>query len=422
AVVFDMNTCGGPCPPGTSFYFPDRNNIAPRVGVAWSPARFHGKTVIRSGFGIYYTPNQNDDFSDPMESSVPRYALSSADVANLAYPITPFLSALQNQGLSPKGLDRNRVDGYYESWNLTVQSQLPGSFTAQVGYVGGEGHHLYNAFPVNLIDPVTGKRPLAGYSQFNEKGNTANNNMHSLQTQVQRNFTNGFLWQANYMWSHVITDASSGAGESVALEIPNCRACDRGNAPYDIPQNVTTSLVYELPFGPGKAFLNSSGLRRVAGGWEVSGIASARSGLPINVVVTRKAAIMPFGYAANQRPNAVSGVSMIPAAGQSVNAWFNKAAFAVPADFTFGNLGMNVGRGPGEWEAALALSKRTAINDRFTLNFRAEAFNLFNHPNYANPAANISSGTFGRITSILNSGPTGTGGTRKIEFMLRLEF
>ena len=89
---------------------------------------------------------------------------------------------------------------------------------------------------------------------------------------------------------------------------------------------------------------------------------------------------------------------------------------------TWGNLGRYIARGPHEWETELALSKRTPINERFTLNFRAEAFNLLNHPNYGNPVTNFSSGAFGRITSILNTGPTGTGGTRKIELMLRLEF
>ena len=139
-------------------------------------------------------------------------------------------------------------------------------------------------------------------------------------------------------------------------------------------------------------------------------------------MVTRKANQMPDGNAGNQRPNAVSGVSLIPPGSQNITHWLNSAVFAVPAPFTWGNLGRFAARGPGEWEVALGLSKRTLVTDRYTLNFRAEVFNLFNHPNFANPVANISSGAFGRITSILNVGPTGTGGMRKIEFMMRLEF
>src|SRR5205807_5847219 len=128
AAIFDIPGCGRQSPPGTPFYFPDRNNFAPRLGLAWSPALFHGKTVIRSGYGIFYVPNQNDDYSDPAESTAARYSLSSADVPNLSYPITPFLAALQTLGLSPKAIDRYRKDGYYETWNLTVQSELGHSF------------------------------------------------------------------------------------------------------------------------------------------------------------------------------------------------------------------------------------------------------------------------------------------------------
>ena len=423
AAVFDIPGCGGQCPHGTPYYFPDYTNFAPRLGVAWSPARFHGKTVIRTGYGMFFVPNQNDDFSDPAESTAPRYSLSSADVPNLSYPITPFLAEVQTLGLSPKAIDRHRRDGYYESWNFTAQSELPHSFAAQIGYLGGEGHRLFDSVPTNLLNPVTRVRPLPNFGQFSTKGNSANNNFHSLQAQIKRSFTNGFLWQANYAWSHVITDASSGAGESTGFEIATCRACDRSNAAYDIPQTFTTSLVYEFPFGPGKRFLPFTGAAgKLVGGWELSTVATARSGLPINVTVSRSASVMPDGNAGNQRPNVVPGVSLIPAGGQTLNAWINRAAFAVPAPFTWGNAGRYIARGPGEWEDELALSKRTPISDRFTLNFRAEAFNLFNHPNFGNPNANFSSGAFGRITSILNTGPTGTGGTRKIEFMLRLEF
>lgn len=423
AAIFDIPGCGGQCPPGTPFYFPDYNNFAPRIGLAWSPSIFHGKAVIRTGYGMFFVPNQNDDYSDPAESTAPRFSISSADVPNLSYPITPFLAFAQTLGLSPKAIDRHRKDGYYETWNFTVQSELPHSFVAQIGYLGGEGHHLFDAVPTNLINPATKLRPLPTFGQFNTKGNSANNNFHSLQAQIKRSFTSGLLWQATYSWSHAITDASSGAGESIGFERAFCRACDRSNAAYDIPQNFTTSLVYELPFGPRKRFLAFTGAAgKVVGGWELSTVGTARSGLPINVTVSRSASVMLDGYASNQRPNLNAGVSLTPPAGQTINNWLNRAAFAVPAPFTWGNAGRYLGRGPGEWEDELALSKRTPINDRVTVNFRAEAFNLFNHPNYANPNSNFSSGAFGRITSILNTGPTGTGGTRKMEFMLRLEF
>ena len=119
--------CGGFCPPGTPMYSPDRNNFAPRLSLAWLPGGAAGRTTIRTGFGMYYSANQNDDFSDPHESTAARFALSSADVPNLSYPLTPFLGLLQDQGASPKGIDRHRQDGYYENWDLLIQRQMPAS-------------------------------------------------------------------------------------------------------------------------------------------------------------------------------------------------------------------------------------------------------------------------------------------------------
>jgi hypothetical protein len=424
AAVVDIQGCGGYCPPGTPFYAPDRNNFAPRVGLAWSPSRLNGKTVIRTGFGVYYGANQNDDFSDPLESAVNRFALTSADVSNLSFPITPFLGQLQSQGAAPKSIDRHRRDLYYENWDFVVQQELPHSFVGQVGYIGSEGHNLFTARSVNLIDPVTKKRPLPQFGQFSFKTNDANSNFNALQASLKRTFTNGWLWQTQYMWSHAIADGSEGAGESIAIQNASCRACDRSDTNYDIRHTITMNSIYQLPFGPGRRYLRGNGFAgRLVGGWELSGIGTASTGRPINIVVTRSATDLPDGNRSNQRPNVVPGVSIYPADGSTIAHWLNPAAFAVPAKGTWGNAGRNIGRGPGLWELDTALEKRTAISERVGLNFRVEAFNIFNHPVFANPASNLSAlATFGRITSVLNNGAVGTGGPRKLQFMLRLEF
>src|SRR5258705_4048246 len=122
----------------------------------------HGKTTIRSGFGIYYGGNQNDDFSDPAESAVPRYSLSSSDFPALAYPLTSFLDP-KNQLYSPKATYRRRKDLSYNNLDFVIQHQLGHDFVAHVSYIGGQGHHLFSRYTVNLIDPATGKRPLAGF-------------------------------------------------------------------------------------------------------------------------------------------------------------------------------------------------------------------------------------------------------------------
>src|SRR6185369_17565782 len=164
------------------------------------------------------------------------------------------------------------------------------------------------------------------------------------------------------------------------------------------------------------------------GGWELSGIAFARTGLPINITVTRKASDLPDGNTSGQRPNLIPGVPIYPA-NQTISNWLNPAAFALPAKGTWGNLGRFVARGPGVFEIDGSLTKTFKLAERVGLNFRAAAFNLLNHPQYKNPSSSLGSFTgsspkpsasFGKITSILNTGATGTGAPRRVEFMLRL--
>jgi outer membrane receptor protein involved in Fe transport len=127
SAVVDIPGCGGFCPKGTPYYEPNTKDFGPRVGLAWAPAMFHGRTTIRSGFGIYSGGNQNDDFSDPAESAVPRYSLSSTDFPALAYPLVAFLDPK-----NPKAIDRHRRDLYYENWDFVIQQQLGKDFVGQV--------------------------------------------------------------------------------------------------------------------------------------------------------------------------------------------------------------------------------------------------------------------------------------------------
>jgi hypothetical protein len=409
--------CGGFCPAGTPMYAPDRNNFGPRVGLAWTPAGASGRTVIRSGFGVYFSAMQNDDFSAPHESTAARYALSSADVSNLSYPLTPFLGQLQAQGASPKAIDRNRRDIYFENWDLMIQRQLGHSFVGQIGYVGSEGHRLYSYRATNVLDPITKKRPLPQFGQYNMKHNDGNSSFHSLQASVTRSFTKGWLWQTQYMWSHAIADGGVGAGENFYEENVSCFRCDRSDTPFDVRHTMTMNSVYEIPFhGSRRA------TKMLLGGWSLSGLATASTGRPVNITVTRKASDMPDGNSKYQRPNLVPGVS-IYAANQSIGNWFNPKAFTVPTPGTWGNLGRYIARGPGYWEVDTALEKKTPISEKVSLKLRVEEFNLLNHPIFGDPASNISSAaSFGQITSVLNTGAVGTGTPRRLQFMLRLEF
>ena len=417
SAVVDILGCGGFCPKRTPYYSPNIHDFGPRLGLAWA---LNPKTTIRTGFGIFFGGNQNDDFSDPAESAVPRYSLSSTDFPALSFPLVAFLDP-KNQLFSPKAIDRHRKDLYYENWDFLVQRQLPSDWLLQVGYTGGEGHHLFDRYTTNLINPATGTRPLAGFGSFGLKDNDANNNFNALQVGLHRRFTRGLLFQTNYMWSHGITDASIGSGESVAIQDMACRACDRSSSNIDVRHNLIANAVYELPFWRGKPVL---------GGWELAGIGAARTGLPVNITMSRKASALPDGNTSSQRPNLVPGVR-IYAANQTINNWFNAAAFAAPANGTWGNLGRYIANGPGMFEIDSSLQKRFRLSERLALNFRAAAYNLLNHPVFSNPSGSIGaltgnppsvSGSFGRISSIINTGAVGTGAPRRIEFMLRAEF
>ena len=428
--------CGGFCPKGGPFYQPNTKDFGPRVGLSWAPKVLKEKTVVRTGFGIYYGANQNDDFSDPTESLAPRYSASTnLPLLQLYYGYDLTKTSALGSSTSAKAIDPNRKDLYYENWNFDIQQQLPHSFVAQVGYVGSGGRHLFSKITANGFLPETTTRPIPSLGTYGLKGNRANSNFNALQASLHRTFKNGFLWQSQYMWSHAITDNSIGAGEAVGVENNSCISCDRSSTNQDVRQTFTTNAVYRLPFGSGRRFLNQGAAGKIMGGWDLSGIGTARSGEPVNITITRKGNVMQDGITSGQRPDLIPGVSIYPAGGSTINNWFNFAAFAVPAKYTWGNAPRYLGRGPGNYEIDSALSKKTALFKRGDLTFRAEAFNLFNHPMFATPSGGLGSVTtnstgqitavnpgFGKITSIINTGATGTGTPRRLQLSLRLDF
>ena len=414
-------SCGGFCPQGTPLYSPYYLDFGPRVGVAWAPGGSAGKTVIRAGFGMYFSPNQMDDFTDGHESTGQRFGVSSADVPDLMWPVLP--SELPAPSYSPKVWDPNRRDGYFENWDFAVERMLPHNFIGQIAYNGSQGHRLFGKLQANVINPSTGERPLPDFGQYGYKNNLGNSNFNSLQVSLKRALASGWEWETQYMWSHGLADEGFGAGDTTNIQNVSCIRCDYSSSDIDIRHSLSINSVYELPFGPGKHFLNSGhSAGKVLGGWQLSGIASASSGRPIDIEIDRKASALPDGNKKAQRPDLVSGVPLY-AAGRTINNWFNPAAFAEPAKFAWGNLGRNIGRGPGYYEIDTALEKKTTLTERLALDFRAEAFNLFNHPIYGDPDSDVSDGSaFGVITSQLNSGATGIGSSRRLQFMLRLEF
>lgn len=411
---FDFTTCGGLCMPGARFSTPRTNDIDPHVGAAWVPRVFRGRTVVRAGAGMYHGDGQLEDQNLPASNDVPRYSLSSSQILGLAYPIDNFLLNVPGT-LSPRAQNRNRKDETSIQWGLSMQQDLPAHFTSSLSYTGNKGTHLQTITYQNVIDSVSGRRAHPEYGQVEYRTNESSSSFQALQVSVKRNLNAGWLFAANYMWSHAINDGSLGGGEtdSVAPQNVFCRICERASSDQDVRQYFSANSVFQLPFGRGK---------RLIGGWSLSGIATARTGRPVNVTIKRAAADVPNGYNTSQRPDLVPGVSLVPPE-PGAAGWINPAAFRVPQRGISGNAGRNIARGPGLVQIDAGLSKRFVIGEKSALEFRGEVFNVLNRTQLANPSGDVTvPSQFGIIQATVNSTPIGTGTPRQLQFMLRVSF
>ncbi len=425
AIPFDFQTCGGFCAPNAAFLFPAKDNIDPRIGIAWAPDKLNGNTVFRIGYGIYHEDAQLDDQNFPTANDELRYSLArGTQFPNLSYPFDSLLPNATGVA-SPKDQVRNRKDTYVQQWTASIQHTFPLKLIGTIAYIGNKGTNIMNRSYTNVINPLTGLRPYPQFGQIELRAKDGNSEYEGMLLSAKRYLTHGWLVSGNYMWSHAINDGSLGSGvEDDFPENVSCRACERASSDEDARQSFSASTVYQLPFGPGRAYLNGHGpLSAILGGWELSGVAGGRTGLPVNITVDRSASALPDGNSANQRPNYVLGVPLTPPGGSTPQLWINPAAFTVPAAGTWGNLGKNAFRGPALWQIDSALQRRVMLRERMALEMRAEVFNITNRPQYGQPLADISApSNFGRITSLANTSPTGSGTPRQIEIAMRLVF
>ncbi len=427
--VFDPFSCGLQyCPPGTSFYLPNRHDFEPRVAIAWAPEIFHGKTAIRVGSGIFYSDGQFGGLYAASTQIGQSFSLNLLNIPTLSYPVTPFFSNAA-YSVSYSGKDRHRKDVAVDQWTAAIEQEVAKDTTVSVTYLGTKGTHEFSSQTLNGINPLTGTRPFAsltnstiGYSNYQ-----ANSDLEALQIGLRRNISTGLLISANYQYSHGISDGSNGDGESDALQNANCRTCERGNADFDVRHNFSSSVIWMVPAGKGRRWLkNSSGLANtILGGWQLSGIGMARTGLPLNVTLSRSASALPDGINSNQRPDVVPGQPLYPA-NQSPTLFLNPLAFSIPANGTWGDAGRNILRAPDFWQMDTSLEKRFPITERTFLSFRADVFNVFNRAQLGNPNVKWtppSAGTtFGQITSPYTTSAVGTGTPRQMQFMLRFSF
>ncbi|HLK65756.1 MAG TPA: TonB-dependent receptor [Bryobacteraceae bacterium] len=427
--VFDPFSCGLQyCPPGTAFYYPNSHDFEPRVSVAWAPEALHGKTAIRAGAGISYSDGQFGGLYAAQTNIGLSYSLTQANIPGLTFPVDPFV-ANAAYSLSYSGKDRHRKDVAVDQWTFSIQQEVAKDTIVQATYLGTKGTHEFSSQTLNGINVLTGTRAFAsltnstiGYGNYQ-----GNSNLEALQLGLRRNMNTGLLVSANYQYSHGISDGANGDGESDSLQNNNCRTCERGNADFDVRHNFTASVIWIVPAGKGRRFLGSStGIANaLLGGWQLSGIGVARTGLPLNVTLSRSASALPDGINSNQRPDVVLGQPLYPA-NQGATLWLNPYAFTTPPNGRWGNAGRDTLRAPGIWQADTSLEKRFPVRERFAITLRADLFNVFNRaqlgsPNvkWTNPAQGT---TFGAITSAYTTAAIGTGTPRQMQFMLRFSF
>jgi hypothetical protein len=262
------------------------------------------------------------------------------------------------------------------------------------------------------------------------RGSVGMSSYNALSVALRRAFNHGLLVTANYTYSHEIDNGSNGSGDGdeISAQNPLCLACDRASGAWDATHVVNGNAVYELPFGRGQRLLNDPGIARaILGNWELTGTALARTGFPVNVLMP-SSYTAPDGASGTERPDLVPGISLTPPGGRTIAEWINPAAFATPAG-EFGTAPRDLLRGPGTWQVDLGAGKTIPVTERASLEFRAEFFNIFNHPQLGPPQStfNPSNTTgFGSIITTVNTttpiSPVGSGTPRQIQFMLRASF
>ena len=406
---------------------PDRNNFAPRLGLAYRPGGSN-RTAIRVGYGVFY----NKDIGNTIVDFVRNYPFTvrerritgSVNVDSPPYTLAdPFPSG---QPLSQtRGIFGQRTpstpDATMQNWNLTLQRLFLRDLAVEVAYVGSTGRKLPFGFSKNLAPPGPGdivlRRPWPNTAPFQYAAPFSNSFYHSFQAKVEKRYSGGLTLLSSLTISKSIDDGHSirGATASDLKSEYDVVGSNRGRSGFDQRQRFVTSVLYDLPVGLGQARLNSGFVGKLLEGWQVGGIATLSSGFPFTIRSGYDQANNGFGGL--QSPDPVSGVDyQLPASERDPSRWLNISGLQIQRQYTYGALGRNTAQGPGLQVVDLLLSKATVLREGHKLDFRAEFFNLLNHPNFDLPAGTTFSGTsnFGVIQS--------AGASRQIQLGLRYEF
>lgn len=445
-----------------SLYNNDWHDFEPRVALAWDPFQ-RGKTSVRAGYGIFhdrvfgqllgltrgnppfqqifFAPTFNPQAGGPAVSTLP-----------LPPPLSPIATVGDGAGIFPFLVDPHLRMPYSQNWNLGVQHEVLRNLLVEVNYVGSKGTRLIRVVDGNPPQPaLVASLVAAGIPpqllQFNnlyfgaESGllpfDPVNNNAflhaavftgrasstyHALQANVTRRLSHGFTIQGAYMWAHAIDNSSDPLVPTAGnQEFPRNSfdlAAERGNSDFDVRQRLVINYTWEIPVGQGHQRLSEGFANAVFGGWELGGISAFSSGLPFDIFTNLDTA----HTGEIQRPDFSPSATPIAAGNARTQTGPSLALFSDPPFGRGGNLGRNRFRGPGINNWDMVLQKSIHISERVGVEFRTEAYNLFNRVQFNQPGNQTSDpGTFGQSTSEARRAD-GTSGARQLQFGLKLKF
>jgi outer membrane receptor protein involved in Fe transport len=411
--------------------------FAPRLGLAY---RLTSSMVLRAGYGMSYTTfcGNNYSYDDPIKQT-PEFVPSGTGYGPALLPngqpssfqagfppATPVVVPSNGimMGVNSEtyfDIPLNLKNPYVESWNLSVQRALPAHFTLDVAYVGNHGVDIYTNPNINAAT-VIGLGTL-GQPEYPRTTTTTlfygadSTSYNALQVKLNRRYSSGLLITTSYSWGKSM-DFELGDSGGLLFYINQHR--NYALADYNRTQEFVQSYVYELPFGKGRHWLKSGPAAMILGGWEMNGVLTLQTGLPISLSYSASGLQAPGN---TQTPNQIAPVQILHGINNG-NPWFSTSSFAAPPSLTFGNVGRNDLIGPGMFDLDFSLFKNIEVRERWKLQLRGEAFAITNTPQFSNPGATLGNGSFGIVGGVYTSGSgvNGVGGGRAVQLGIKLSF
>jgi len=408
-----------------------KTSFGPRIGVAY---RFNDKTVFRGGYGISYVPRNTNVYNYPVSQATQFTAPNSfaaagsmaAGVPPLSPVVLPSTGIIVNPPISQSYtyIPSDLPQGYVQSWNISLQRALPKNFSAEAAFVGNHGINIPTSNNLNINAsrvPGGGNAAQPLNILFGRTANTLEpwntpSYYDGLQLRLNRRYSNGFTLYNSYAFGKSIDFNPSTPGANNFYVIDFSR--NKGLSDWDRRHIYTMSAVYELPFGQGKRFLTSGPGKLILGGWQLNALWSWESGLPLDISTSNSSLNAPGNI---NRPNVSGPVQIFGGIGPGTQ-YFDKSKFSAPAPNTFGNLGRNVLHGPGINTLDASIFRRFPIREGMNVEFRAEAFNLTNTPQYNRPVTDFSNNAFGSVIAANGTQSVLVNNSRALQFSMRFQF